>query len=239
MLPTVSLNGPLASVGVPRQIVCDEMMLAQCGRERHRQDGEYSDLSGRFRCGGWFRQALRAGKKGPVYFRADSKALFDMGWLGRLDRAIAGIIDCAQWLALPLIVLLFLQWPLRDFFRSYSREANDLAQIFFALFVAVSVVAATRSATHLAADALARRYSLRVRHTITKIGVLAGLVPWALFILASSYGLVGSSLRLRETFPDTANPGYFVIKLALWVMAVTVLMQALLDIARPLPRDDA
>src|SRR5215467_16370678 len=178
------------------------MMLAQCGRERHRQDGEYSDLSGRFRCGGRFRQALRAGKKGPVYFRADSKALFDMGWLGRLDRAIAGIIDCAQWLALPLIVLLFLQWPLRDFFRSYSREANDLAQIFFALYVAASVTAATRAATHLAADAIARRYSPRLRHNLRKFGTLVGLVPWALFILISSYPTEISSLQLREAFPD-------------------------------------
>jgi hypothetical protein len=48
-----------------------------------------------------------------------------------------------------------------------------------------------------------------------------------------------SSLQLRETFPDTGNPGYFVIKLALWVMAMLILAQALLDFARPLPRDNA
>ena len=60
----------------------------------------------------------------------------------------------------------------------------------------------------------------------------------ALFILISSYPTVLSSLQLREAFPDTANPGYFVIKMALWIMAVTILMQALLDIARPLPREN-
>ena len=162
-----------------------------------------------------------------------------MGWRFRLDRVIAGVIDGVQWLALPLILLLFLQWPLRDFFRSYSREANDLGQILFALFVAVSVTAATRAGTHLAADAIAQRYSPRVRHYIRKIGALAGLVPWAIFILIASNSLVISSLRLRETFPDTANPGYFVIKLALWVMALIILAQALLDIARPFPKDSA
>jgi TRAP-type mannitol/chloroaromatic compound transport system permease small subunit len=160
-----------------------------------------------------------------------------MGWRFRLDRIIAVVIDGVQWLALPLILLLFLQWPLRDFFRSYSREANDLGQILFALFVAVSVTAATRAGTHLAADAVAQRYSPRVRHYIKKIGALAGLVPWAIFILIASNSIVVSSLRLGETFPDTANPGYFVIKLALWVMALMILAQALLDIARPFSKD--
>ena len=82
-----------------------------------------------------------------------------MAWLQRLDRLIAGIIACAQWLVLPLILLLFLQWPLRDAVRCCSRPANDLGQIIFALLVAVSVTAATRAGTHLAADTLAQRYS--------------------------------------------------------------------------------
>ena len=65
-----------------------------------------------------------------------------MGWLCRLNRLVGAVIFGAQWLALPLILLLFLQWPMRDVVRAYSREANDLGQIFFALFVAVSVTAA-------------------------------------------------------------------------------------------------
>ncbi|HKA77748.1 MAG TPA: TRAP transporter small permease subunit [Pseudolabrys sp.] len=162
-----------------------------------------------------------------------------MDWRSRLDRVIAGVIDGVQWLALPLILLLFLQWPLRDFFRSYSREANDLAQIFFALFVAVSVTAATRAGTHLAADAVAQRYSPRIRHYIKKVGALAGLVPWALFILFASKPIVVSALQLRESFPDTGNPGYFIIKLALWAMAATILAQALLDVSRPVPKDNS
>ena len=59
-----------------------------------------------------------------------------------LDRLIGYLVAAAKWLALPLIALLFLQWPLRDLFRSYSREANDLGQVVFALFVAVSITAA-------------------------------------------------------------------------------------------------
>src|ERR1035437_4275619 len=93
-----------------------------------------------------------------------------MGWLHRLDRLIGHIFAVAQWLALPLLLLLFLQWPLRDIVRGYPREANDLGQIIFALFVAVSVTGATRAGTHLAADTLAQRYSARTHFWIMRIG---------------------------------------------------------------------
>ena len=119
------------------------------------------------------------------------------------------------------------------------RDANDLGQIIFALFVAVSITAATRAGTHLAADAVAQRYSPRLRVHIRQIGALVGLAPWALFILFASKSAVISSLQVREGFPDTGNPGYFIIKLALWIMAIIILAQSVLEIVPPAPRDDA
>lgn len=154
-----------------------------------------------------------------------------------LDRLIARSLAAAQWLALPLVLLLFLQWPLRDLVRCCSREANDLGQVVFALFVAVSITAATRAGTHLAADALAHRYSPGARRILRKAGAVAGLVPWAVFVLIASKPSVLSSITVLEAFPDTANPGYFIIKLAVWIMALMVLAQALVDIARPAPPD--
>jgi len=158
--------------------------------------------------------------------------------LRRLDRLIGTTVAVAQWLALPLIVLLFLQWPLRDIVRAYSREANDLGQIIFALFVAVSVTAATRAGTHLAADTLAQRYSARTRHRLKQLGAVLGLLPWALFVLFASRGIVASSMLGLESFQDTNNPGYFIIKAALWLMAIVVIAQSLIDVFRPLPADD-
>jgi TRAP-type mannitol/chloroaromatic compound transport system permease small subunit len=153
-----------------------------------------------------------------------------MGWLHRLDRLIGHIVGAAQWLALPLILLLFLQWPLRDIVRAYSREANDLGQIIFALFVAVSVTAATRAGTHLAADTLAQRYSARTRRWIKRIGTAVSVLPWALFVVPS--------VLERESFADTDNPGYFIIKAALWIMAIVVVAQSAIDVFRPSPADD-
>jgi TRAP-type C4-dicarboxylate transport system permease small subunit len=131
------------------------------------------------------------------------------------------------------VLLLFLQWPLRELVRSYSREANDLGQWLFALDVAASVTAATRARAHLAADMLARRYRPALRAWLVRGGAALGLVPWALLVLIAGKNLAWSSLVSLERFPDTYNPGYFIIKLALWLLAGLVLAQAVLDIARP------
>ena len=153
--------------------------------------------------------------------------------IGGLDRLVAAILSAGRWLLLPVVALLFLQWPLREFVRAYSREANDLGQWLFALYVAIAFTAATRAHTHLAADAVARHYSDGTRAAIARVGALLGLLPWALFLLIGGAKLVVPSIQLLETFPDTGNPGYFAIKLAVWVLAGLVFVQAVIDILRP------
>src|SRR5271169_6282536 len=156
-----------------------------------------------------------------------------MAFLRGLDRLIGRVVAATKWLALPLVVLLFLQWPLREFFRAFSREANDLGQIAFALFVAVSVTAATRAGTHLASDALAYRYSPRARHRLRQIGALVAVLPWAVFVVVASKPFVVLSVAGLESFPDSYNPGYFIIKAALWLLALLMIAQAVIDILRP------
>jgi len=53
-----------------------------------------------------------------------------------------------------------------------------------------------------------------------------------LFVLIASKGTVVSSIRDLESFQDSGNPGYFLIKVALWVMAAAILGQSLVDIFR-------
>jgi len=152
------------------------------------------------------------------------------------DRLVGITLASGRWLVLPVVVLLFLQWPLRDLLRASSREANDLGQWLFAIYVAVSVTCATRERTHLAADMLARFYPQDVRRALARIGALL-LVPWAAFALWSGGGIVLDSIRIQESFPDTANPGYFLVKAALWILAGLILLQALIDIVRPSRRN--
>src|SRR3954454_18711234 len=92
--------------------------------------------------------------------------------IGGLDRLVAAILSGGRWLLLPVVLLLFLQWPLRGIFRAWSRDANDLGQWMFALYVTMAFTAATRAHTHLAADALARHYSEHTRAIVARLGAL-------------------------------------------------------------------
>jgi TRAP-type C4-dicarboxylate transport system permease small subunit len=147
-----------------------------------------------------------------------------------VDTAIDRVIRLGAWLALPIAVLLFLQWPLREIVQRYSREANDLGQVCFALYVAIALTAASRRHAHLATDVIAHRFSPRARRRLDRaIGVLA-VVPWTAFILWSGSGSALRSIRLLEGFPDTFNPGYFLIKVGVCLLALLLMLQTLLDL---------
>src|SRR6516162_4260990 len=150
--------------------------------------------------------------------------------LGSLEHFVEIVLAGAKWLALPVVTLLFLQWPLRSIVGLYSREANDLGQWLFALYVAASITAATRAKTHLAADTISRNYSDAMRQWLARAGALFGLIPWSMIVLVTSWSIVRDSTLLLERFPDTGNPGYFIIKLALLILALLVLMQGLLEL---------
>lgn len=148
------------------------------------------------------------------------------------DRLIALVVAVGMVLVLPVSLLLFLQWPLRDLLQAYSREANDIAQLLFALYVSIAITYASRRRTHLAADALAHRYSPTTRTRLARAGALLILVPWSAFMLYASWPIVAQSVRQLEEFPETFNPGYFIVKGALFTLVVLVLLQALLDACR-------
>jgi TRAP-type mannitol/chloroaromatic compound transport system permease small subunit len=150
-----------------------------------------------------------------------------------LDRIVGRVMDVGRWLALPVALILFAQWPLRDLVKGWSREANDLGQWLFALYVAMSVTAATRARTHLAADMLARGYRSRARRWLARIGIALGILPWCGLILVTSWPLVTRSVLGLERFADTSNPFYFIIKLALWLLGGLMILQGLADLTKP------
>ena len=151
--------------------------------------------------------------------------------LERCDRALGHCLAALSWLALPVVGLLFLQWPLRDGVRAFSREANDLGQVCFALFVAASIAAASRAGGHLATDVVAARYTPRRRALFGALATLAGPVPWALFVLWTGRPILGS-IAMLERFQDTDDPGYFLVKGALLLGAALILTEAAIRLGR-------
>ena len=152
--------------------------------------------------------------------------------LDRADLVLGRLIGFARWLVLPVALLLFLQWPLRELLRAGSREANDLGQWLFALFVAFAFTYASRSGTHLGAGGFAERIPVAWRNRLALAGTALLVLPWALFMLVASLPTMWQSMRQLEQFSETGNPGYWLIKLAVGLLALLVLLQGLLDIAR-------
>jgi len=150
--------------------------------------------------------------------------------LRTLDRIVAWIVLATGVLVLPVGLLLFLQWPLREVVQAYSREANDLAQCLFAIYASVAVTCATRQHAHLATDIVAQRYSEGTRRLLARAAGLFILVPWSLFVLYAAWPATMQSVRQLEAFPETFNPGYFVLRIAVVLTALLVLVQALLDV---------
>jgi TRAP-type mannitol/chloroaromatic compound transport system permease small subunit len=139
---------------------------------------------------------------------------------GLLDRVARGAMP----LALAVTVLLAAQWPLRDVVGVWSTQANDLAQWLFALYVAVAVTHAQRRRAHLVA-----RPDLAEAHGAPRwrrLGAPLCLLSWSLFLLWSAAPLVWNSLLSFERFPETNNAGYFLVKVALWLLGLLIAAQS-------------
>jgi TRAP-type mannitol/chloroaromatic compound transport system permease small subunit len=152
-------------------------------------------------------------------------------------QALTAVLDrltrWGGWLVLPLSLLLAAQWPLRDWVAAGSRQANDMAQWIFALYVAIALRHATRVRGHMAADALAARYAPARRRAIARWGQAICLLPWSLYVLVTAAAPVWQSLSALEAFPDTLNPLYFVVKASVWLLALLVAAQSLVDLLAP------
>ncbi|MGZ3158510.1 MAG: TRAP transporter small permease subunit [Burkholderiaceae bacterium] len=160
--------------------------------------------------------------------------LFLPHWLRQLDRLLQRVTSAAAMLAIPLALLLCAQWPLRDWFHAFSREANDLAQLLFGLYVSIGITYATRSQLHLTPNVLAQHYSPQIRAWFLRLVSVCIVIPWAAFILSAATPMVWQSILQLEKFPDTFNPGYFILKMGVWLLALLVILQAVIDIFRPI-----
>ncbi len=151
--------------------------------------------------------------------------------LARIFHALDARLDQAtRWgglLVLPLSLLLAVQWPLRDLVGAGSRQANDIAQWIFALYVALALRHATRVRGHMATDALAARYAPATRRALARWGEAVCVLPWALYVLVVAAAPSWQSLRQLEAFPETFNPLYFIVRCSVWLLALLVALQAL------------
>jgi hypothetical protein len=149
-------------------------------------------------------------------------------WLRGMD----AVCRLAMPLAVGIAVLLFAQWPLRDVIGAGSTQANDTAQVMFALYVACALRHAGVRDAHLVA-----RPDLDPRlagATWRRGGAALCLLGWAISVEVMAAPGVWQSVHALERFPESGTPGYFLIKFALLLLAGLLGLQALVDLAQAL-----
>ena len=137
------------------------------------------------------------------------------------------LLRLSGWGVLPLALLLWAQWPLREVVQAGSRLANDMAQILFAGYAVVAVSAATLGGRHLSAHPAAW---LGLRGRVW--GLALCLVPWAGWTLWAAVPSVWQSVCGLERFGDTLSPGYFLLRVALALGLMWMLWLALVPLRR-------
>ncbi|MGI9132586.1 MAG: C4-dicarboxylate ABC transporter substrate-binding protein [Rhodoferax sp.] len=136
------------------------------------------------------------------------------------------LFDIAAALVLALALLLCAQWPLRDWVGAYSRQANDFGQVIFAFYSAVAISAASRAHSHLRLHRSGHPTADGEASWRTWAS-LACVAPWALFVLWSAWSPTLASVLQRERFGEGNSPGYFLLRVALLLLAALVVWQAL------------
>jgi len=154
--------------------------------------------------------------------------------LRQLGDGLGGVVDlagrCASWLCLPLIVLLFLQLPLREIVHGGNNAANDVGQIIFANFMMVGIPYAMRWDAHVRVDIVHRHFGRRFRAFVELAGTVLLTMPWLVLVGWYARPVVVNSLAETERFAETFTPGYFILKLGLLSFVVLVALQAIANV---------
>ncbi len=149
----------------------------------------------------------------------------------------------SRWLAaslgltiLTLALLLCLQWPLRDWVQAHNRTANDWGQIVFAGLMACAISVASWRGTHLTAHRAQNPAQIDAHSALTRHALwqMACVLPWALLLLWTSLKPMSYALVQAERFPETLTAGYWLIHLAVTVLALMAAVLAIVLARRSL-----
>jgi hypothetical protein len=134
-------------------------------------------------------------------------------------------------LVMPLALLLFAQWPLRDWIQAYSLQVNDAAQIVFAWYAAIAITAASRANSHLAANHRGQRVG-KLAASWRPWALLACVGPWSLLLLWTAIPQMLASIGALEKFNESLSSGYFLLRVAVVLLALLVIVNAVLAALR-------
>lgn len=150
----------------------------------------------------------------------------------RLEAVVDRIGRATAWLVLAVVFLLFLQNPLREYIGRGQFFANDMGQLAHAAVFMIGVAYAWRWDRQVRVDLLYRGMGERNKAVVNLLGTVFLLLPWLALVTWDAVPGVIDSVRFAERFPESASPGFFLMKSLLLAFAATLGLQAAAVIAR-------
>jgi TRAP-type mannitol/chloroaromatic compound transport system permease small subunit len=150
---------------------------------------------------------------------SSSEILFDRPAKNKFVANMALLLGAS---IVPLVLLLWFQWPLREWVHAGHRQANDLAQLVFAFYTVFSVAWASYHQTHLQLDQPGDK---PIRDPVRQrfLGFLLTL-PWLAALLWFAWPLWWLSFKEGERFIDSMLPGFYILKLTVILLPVGVVL---------------
>lgn len=154
--------------------------------------------------------------------------------ISRLNRLL---FKAVAWLSLAMVALYFLVVLLRYAFGWGSVGMQESVVYLHATLFMLAIAAGIANDTHVRVDIFYGAWSRRRKALVNALGGLLLMLPFAAFLLWSSWDYVGSSWRQRETSTDAGGlPYIYVLKTLMPVMALQLLLQAVASVLDNLHR---
>ena len=128
-----------------------------------------------------------------------------------LSKLVEHVGRWAAWLCLPVIVLLFLQLPLREIVHAGNNTDNDFGQVIFAAFFMLGIPFAMRHDAHVRVDIFYQRLTVRQRAAIDLAGTALFLTALArigrlVFAADRAEFVVRDGEVCRDLYPGLFHP---------------------------------
>lgn len=137
------------------------------------------------------------------------------------------------WLTLALAAVTCLVVLLRYGIGIGSVAIQESTSYLHAMVFMLGAAYTMKQDGHVRVDIFYRRLSPRNRAWVNSVGALLFLLPFCAFVIGISWPFVSESWRIMEGSPDPGGiHGVFLLKSLIPLMALSLLLQGLADLAR-------
>jgi TRAP-type mannitol/chloroaromatic compound transport system permease small subunit len=151
----------------------------------------------------------------------------------RIECVIEWIGRTASWLAPAVVILIFGIVVARYLFEVGSVAAGELALALHSAGFLIGAAFALKRDAHVRIDVLRPRFGIRGRAAVELLGVIFFLLPFAVFMVWSSWGYVAASWRIDEGSREPGGLGnLWLLKALIPVAGLLLALQGFAIMAR-------